>query len=322
MPINRIKDRQGRPRFEFEFSRRVNGQRQRVRKCLPLGWSRAQADAFDRKESARLYALASGVQREQHTIDEAVARYIIGRIPELKHGANQVREIDMMAKNFTGRPLDELPAVCADYVKANRANLAPATLKNRLRYLVAACRWAWRHERLCDSDPGAGVVFPAVNNERQVYIDRAQMLRLARACGHWETRALIRIAFYSGLRLGEILAAGVENGCFVLPDSKNGDPVRVPIHRKVSNLTIYEWPTRYIVGYWFRKARAKVGLDNLHFHDIRHSTASDLINRGVDLYTVGAVLRHKSHASTKRYAHLSTGRIAAAIEQIGAKRTA
>jgi site-specific recombinase XerD len=39
-------------------------------------------------------------------------------------------------------------------------------------------------------------------------------------------------------------------------------------------------------------------------HDIRHSTASALINAGVDLYTVGQVLGHKSLASTARYAHL------------------
>ena len=47
MPINKVKDRQGRARFEFEFSRRIHGARLRVRKLLPPAWTRAQADAFE-----------------------------------------------------------------------------------------------------------------------------------------------------------------------------------------------------------------------------------------------------------------------------------
>jgi len=52
-------------------------------------------------------------------------------------------------------------------------------------------------------------------------------------------------------------------------------------------------------------------------HDIRHSAASAMINAGVDLYTVGAVLGHKSHASTQRYSHLATDRLSEAIAKIG-----
>lgn len=43
------------------------------------------------------------------------------------------------------------------------------------------------------------------------------------------------------------------------------------------------------------------------------STASALIAAGVDLYTVGGVLGHKSAQSSKRYAHLATATLAAAI---------
>ncbi len=42
-----------------------------------------------------------------------------------------------------------------------------------------------------------------------------------------------------------------------------------------------------------------------------------MINAKVDLYTVGAVLGHKSAASTKRYAHLATEAIKTAHSQIG-----
>jgi site-specific recombinase XerD len=48
-------------------------------------------------------------------------------------------------------------------------------------------------------------------------------------------------------------------------------------------------------------------------------SASELIRVGVDLYTVGAILGHKSATSTKRYAHLGTAQARAAIDKMGRK---
>ncbi len=62
-----------------------------------------------------------------------------------------------------------------------------------------------------------------------------------------------------------------------------------------------------------------VGLGHGRLHDLRHSAASAMINAGVDLYTVGAVLNHQSAASTRRYAHLATSKLAAAVAMIGQK---
>jgi integrase len=305
-------------RWMFEFDRYIEGHgRTRKRRLLPAGWTQAQADAYDRKESAALYAIATGVAKPRRVVDEAVSRYLAERAPRLKSGVNIAQELEQMRDWWTGRSIEDLPEVAVEYAEDQEGALAPATIKNRIAYLRAACRYGWKRHKLCEHDPGARVVVPEVNNERQVYVTRGEMLHLARACDHWETRALIRIAFYSGMRLGEILAAEVAGGFFILPDSKNGDPVRMPIHRKVRNLVDYVWPTRFIVGYHFRAARAAAGLDGLKFHDLRHSTASDLLSQGQSLAIVGKVLRHRSPASTQRYAHLYDDVLAGIIDSIG-----
>jgi integrase len=305
-------------RWMFEFDRYMPGHgRTRKRRLLPAGWTRAQAEAYDRKEGAALSAIAEGISKPRRFIDEAVTRYTGERLPRLKSGANIAGELEQMRDWWTGRAIEDLPEVATEYAEDQEGALAPATIKNRIAYLRSACRYGWKRYKLCEHDPGARVVVPEVNNERQVYVTRGEMLQLARACEHWETRALIRIAFYSGMRLGEILAAEVEAGCFILPDSKNGDPVRMPVHRKVRNLVDYVWPTRFIVGYHFRAARAAAGLDHLHFHDLRHSTASDLLSQGQSLAIVGKVLRHRSAASTQRYAHLYDDVLAGIIDSIG-----
>ena len=54
---------------------------------------------------------------------------------------------------------------------------------------------------------------------------------------------------------------------------------------------------------------------------MRHSTATTaLLHEGVPLFTVGAVLGHKSAASTKRYSHFATDSLTAAVRLIGMKR--
>jgi integrase len=62
------------------------------------------------------------------------------------------------------------------------------------------------------------------------------MLTLAWACEHRETRKVVRIAFYSGMRLSEMLSLGPSEGVFELHDTKNGESRNVPIHPKIACL--------------------------------------------------------------------------------------
>ena len=324
MPIHRDKERGN---FVFEFDRRLKGKRIRIRKYLPKTWNKSQADAFDRQESARLYAIASEVERPDHLIDDAVDIYIAERVPLLKSGSNIARELAQMYFAYKGRYMSELSQVCKAYMaKAGRVNedddkpLAAATLRNRIRYLTSACRYAWKHHGMCEHDPAERVIAPMVRNERRRYIERKEMLQLCRACKHRPTRAAIRIAFYSGMRMDEIRRAERIADTFVLADTKNGEPRIVPMHRKIRCCSNVVLPDQSRISKHFRDARKLVGLDWLHFHDLRHSAASAMINEGVDLYTVGAVLGHKTAASTQRYAHLATESLRTAIDRIGGKK--
>ena len=320
MSIYRSKERGA---FVFEFSRRINGQRIRAQKVLPKAWNQAQADAFDRQESARLYAAANRIAGAECTIEDAVSSYLNERVPQLKHGKNVAHELALMYWAYQGRPLSALADVCKTYTlkakKEDGSALAPATIRNRLRYLTSACRYGWKHHAMCDHDPAARVTVPSVRNERKTFIDRADMLRLARACKHQPTRAMIRIAFYSGMRTSEIMRAEIVGTAFVLRDTKNGDSRIVPIHPKLHTCMVFDRPTLFAAGYHFRAARKAAKMEWLRFHDLRHSAASAMINEGIDLYTVGAVLGHRSAASTKRYAHLATGKLKDAIGMIGRK---
>jgi integrase len=55
----------------------------------------------------------------------------------------------------------------------------------------------------------------------------------------------------------------------------------------------------------FNKAREKAGLQDVRFHDLRHTFASRLVQGGVPLYDVKHLMGHKSLEMVQRYAHLA-----------------
>lgn len=319
-------------RWLFQFDRVIPGAgRQRANRLLPKGWTRAQAQAYDQRETARLYELATGGSKPERLIEEAVLLYLREHAPTLKNRTDLEGALALLMPFYAGLPLSALPDVAREYAKEARGEddqpLKPGTVKNRLAYLRAACRWAWKNVKdFCEHDPAEKMVLPKVRNERHVYLTRGQAVRVFRRMGLGWSRDAARVAFYTGWRISEVLSAapGDVSGMLVLTitDSKNGEPRIVPVHRKIEHLVRRHWPpqvTKWTASKEVKKALRAMGLGHARLHDLRHSAASEMINQKVDLYTVGAVLGHKSAVSTKRYAHLAAHRLSDAVGRIGAK---
>jgi integrase len=318
-------------RWVFQFNRVIAGKRHRADRLLPKGWTRTQADEFDRTEVARLYALATGISKPDQLIEDAVLLYLEKHAPQLKNFANIRRELAACLPAYQEKLFGDLPEIAQSYRPVHvegpkkGAPLAAATVRNRLAYLRAACRYAWKTHGMGEHNPAERVVMPIVRNERQVYLGRPEFLSVLREMAPGSARAAVRIAFYSGMRANEVQTAKVKGSTFELADTKNGRPRHVPIHPKVAhvvrNPTLWPIkPTRWTVSIKFRGAADAAGFPAVRLHDMRHSAASAMINEGIDLFTVGGVLGHKSAVSTRRYSHLATDTLSAAINTIGKNR--
>lgn len=145
---------------------------------------------------------------------------------------------------------------------------------------------------------------------REVYLTPTQIRALAAKAPTEACKAGIMLAAYTGLRSAELLALPKLPARVVtlsIAAGKTGKPRIVPVAAPARpflrflplGLTYWQWHAQFL------EARAAAGMDHVRPHDLRHSCASLLINRGVDLYTVGKILGHAGPQTTTRYAHLA-----------------
>ncbi len=127
------------------------------------------------------------------------------------------------------------------------------------------------------------------------------------------------------MRQNEILSlkwrdVNLDRGTLTIVESKNGEQRTLPLNRAAIAVLEAKGKVRHISGLifpsqagtkinpgnlrrGFNAAREKAGIDHVRFHDLRHTFATRLVQRGVDLYVVKELLGHKSIKMTMRYAH-------------------
>ncbi|MDH5670250.1 MAG: site-specific integrase, partial [Nitrospira sp.] len=148
--------------------------------------------------------------------------------------------------------------------------------------------------------------------------------RLFHASPPW-LQDIMTFALHTGMRQGEILAlqwsdVDFYRGTLVVMTSKNRERRTIPLNHVVYDLLSRkrvaggkdgqvfntgcgnDLKARYLVR-TFTKVRNQAGLTDFRFHDLRHTFASRLVQKGIDLYRVQLLLGHKTGIMTQRYAH-------------------
>ncbi len=135
----------------------------------------------------------------------------------------------------------------------------------------------------------------------------------------------IRLLLFTGCRKSEVLTlrweyVDLERACLRLPDSKTGRKT-VPLNTPAGDILArlphlagnpYCFPSDRRAGQPFvglphiwERIRSKAGLPDVRLHDLRHAFASVGVIGGESLPVIGAILGHRSPATTNRYAHLT-----------------
>jgi integrase len=150
---------------------------------------------------------------------------------------------------------------------------------------------------------------------------------------------IVLLALNTGLRRGELFGlhwedVDLQRGSLAVRGNhaKSGRTRHVPLNAEARKV-LTEWSddrqgfvfpgaegekmTTLKTG-WLKIANAAQLVD-FRFHDLRHTFASKLVQRGVDLNTVRELLGHSSFTLTLRYAHLAAENKIAAVEKLDAQ---
>ena len=301
--------------------------------------ARAWADAIEGQVAevqARGFHLPKGLTlgevlrlyREEHDKGGAWGRekrFIIGR---LEQRLGEVRAAELTAvhlRDFIDRRQEE--------------GAGGSTIAADLSYLATALEWA-REVRRLDLHPELvresrrGLKYrKALRTRSQERTRRPTADELARLIAYFERPQqktpigdLIRFALASGMRLGEICRIEAHDvdpvkRTVVIRQRKHPDPrvkagndQEVPLlgdawtmaqARVAQGFTGRLFPYRSAtVSSVFPRACRALGIEDLHFHDLRHEALSRLFERGYQIQQVALVSGHKSWANLRRYTQL------------------
>ena len=252
---------------------------------------------------------------KRYTLDAAMIKWAEEELPRQKARRATANHAKSLAPYISNRFIDEIPEVWSEY-KRDHHHLKPATVNRKgaiLRRIanLAVDEWNWLKIRL-------PVKLLPENNKRQVYVTREQVEVLRSNSKGDYIKAMLKILYYTGMRISEVLESTPIDGVLVVPDTKNGKAAYIPMHDEILELTAM-FPFPYTYSYYYHRfvdARNKAGMPHVHIHDIRHGTASALIKAGASLVEVRDTLRHASLQTTNRYLHLCEDGVRTAINRL------
>jgi site-specific recombinase XerD len=212
------------------------------------------------------------------------------------------------------------------------AHLYLRTLKSAFNKAIA-----WE---LMDVNPLLKIKLGRLPRNNPIYLSEQELSMILQAATNPKLRDMIAFAFYTGMRLGEIInlkkdSIQLEEGIIrvrntALHLTKGKSERYIPIAAKIRDI-VFTWmrkPGVYLftmngtapykedyLTKGFKKIITKLQLSNeIHFHTLRHSFASYLAIQGVSLYVVKELLGHKDISTTQIYAHLSKDSLKKAID--------
>lgn len=287
------------------------------------------------------------IEAKRHTVTEMIERYRSEELPKLRSGNARVPHLDWWVLKIGAYTLADIKPALIVSARAqllrksnNRGTTSSHATVNRYcstlshAFSVAMKEWQW-----IDDNPFRKVR-PLKEPEGRIrFLSEDERERLLSEClAHSEDLyTIVVIALSTGARRGEIMGltwedVDLKSGLVTFQKTKNGYRRSVPLTGLALDLVKdVASRRRFTSGYLFpgrstgrpaaiqnifEAAVRRAGIENFHFHDLRHSAASYLVMAGVDMRTVGEILGHRDLKMTHRYAHLSRAHVTEAMGKL------
>lgn len=293
-------------------------------------------------------------EAKRHTLADLIDRYCRDVLPtKPKCACNQVKQLGWWKDEIGSHSLaDVTPAMiaqCRDKltgaITRRGKPRSPATVNRYMAALSVAFTTAVKEWGWLDDTPMRKVTKGRESRGRVRFLSDDERLRLMKACKESRNVFLypvVILALSTGMRQAEVMGltwddVDLKKGRAILHETKNGErrAVSIASHalevltefsklRRIDSKLLF--PAKEIrtqkpmdLRTPWETAVKKAELEDFHFHDLRHTTASYLAMNGASLAEIAEVLGHKTLAMVKRYAHLTEGHTARVVESMNTK---
>jgi integrase len=283
-------------------------------------------------------------EAQQRTLTELLDRYLSEHAARRANARRELTSVKNL-KAFFGTPTLEhvTPKRIVAYKNQRYADgVKPATINRELASLKKAFNLARREWEWCDDNPVCRVSMEQEHNTRDRWLTIDEEARVVSAAPAW-LRELMVFAIHTGMRQGEILGltwAGVDlfRRTVTVFKAKNGERRTIPLNQTGLELLKHKCGSRSVetelvfpsaaqtrlnasnISRSLNLALEKAKMTDFHFHDLRHTCATRMVQAGVDLYKVQRLLGHKSPIMTQRYAHHYPESLRDGVEALDAGR--
>lgn len=269
------------------------------------------------KYRTQISILKKGYVQEKYRTEQICRSFLGGRI------VRQVTSVDIAT--YRDQRLEEINPRTKHPLATSTVRLEMSLLSNF--FDIARIEWG-----LCDGNPVSNVRKPKCPPGRERRLTAREERLILRYChGHSnpDLYSIIILALETAMRQGEILNLrweylNLKTRIAHLPETKNGTKRDVPLSLKARDALIragvsakgrvFGYSSEGLKSTW-RFMMKKLGIENLHFHDLRHEAVSRLFELGsLDMMEVAAISGHKSLSMLKRYTHLKAQRLVRKLE--------
>ena len=161
---------------------------------------------------------------------------------------------------------------------------------------------------------------PRNNNARDRRLHSVEEERLFIAASKSKVgyiKPAIRVALETSMRRSEILNIAAEHLCerssrLLIPKTKTHRPRKISLSEPALDATLgllkaYERsrPSRNAFRLCWERTRTRAGLEDLHFHDLRHEAISRYFERGMTMPEIASLSGHSDFRMLARYAHVA-----------------
>jgi integrase len=149
--------------------------------------------------------------------------------------------------------------------------------------------------------------------------EESRLMAACRRCRNPYLLPIVQFALETAMRQSEIVRlrwqhVNLKRRTVFLPDTKNGESRAVPLSSvavdvlralpRSINGEVFPGVTTESIKKAFIRAVRHAGIEDLHFHDLRHEATTRLFEQGLTILEVSTITGHRDLQMLRRYTHL------------------